>query len=118
MVVRRALHKYAAVRVSASTAPHGLAAMYGSCLWSGCSLLVRSITPPERRELLDAGVRADTSTVLLSRSGEILTPPLSQRMIGITGEQLRRIPEVDAVAGGADKADAVGVVLRWLLSRH
>jgi DNA-binding transcriptional regulator LsrR (DeoR family) len=33
-------------------------------------------------------------------------------MIGITGEQLRRIPEVVAVAGGVDKADAVGVVLR------
>jgi DNA-binding transcriptional regulator LsrR (DeoR family) len=76
------------------------------------SQLYDSITPQERRELLDAGVRADTSTVLLSRSGEILTPPLSQRMIGITGEQLRRIPEVVAVAGGVDKADAVGVVLR------
>jgi DNA-binding transcriptional regulator LsrR (DeoR family) len=33
-------------------------------------------------------------------------------MIGITGEQLRRIPEVVAVAGGVDKAKAVGVVLR------
>jgi DNA-binding transcriptional regulator LsrR (DeoR family) len=76
------------------------------------SQLYDSLTPQERRELLDAGVRADTSTVLLSRSGEILTPPLSQRMIGITGEQLRRIPEVVAVAGGEDKADAVGVVLR------
>jgi DNA-binding transcriptional regulator LsrR (DeoR family) len=32
-------------------------------------------------------------------------------MIGITGEQLRRVPEVVAVAGG-DKADAVGVALR------
>ena len=76
------------------------------------SQLYDSITPQERRELLDAGVRADTSTVLLSRNGEILTPPLSQRMIGITGEQLRRISEVVAVAGGVDKAEAVDVVLR------
>jgi len=76
------------------------------------SQLYDSITPHERRELLDAGVRADTSTVLLGGGGEILTPPLSRRMIGITGEQLRRIPEVVAVAGGVDKADAVGVVLR------
>ena len=58
------------------------------------SQLYDSITPQERRELLDAGVRADTSTVLLSRSGEILTPPLSQRLIGITGEQLRRTPRL------------------------
>ena len=76
------------------------------------SQLYDSITPDERRELVDTGVRADTSTVLLGRSGEILTPALSQRMIGITGEQLRRIPEVVAVAGGVDKADAVGVVVR------
>jgi DNA-binding transcriptional regulator LsrR (DeoR family) len=76
------------------------------------SQLYDSITQPDRREPLDAGVRADTSTVLLSRSGEALTPPLSQRMIGITGEQLRHIPEVVAVAGGVDKADAVGVALR------
>jgi hypothetical protein len=76
------------------------------------SQLYDSITAQERGELLGAGVRADTSTVLLSGSGEILTPPLSQRMIGITGEQLRRIPEVVAVAGGVDKAGAVGVVLR------
>jgi DNA-binding transcriptional regulator LsrR (DeoR family) len=34
-----------------------------------------------------------------------VTTPLSQHMIGITGEQLRRGP-------GVDKADAVGVVLR------
>jgi DNA-binding transcriptional regulator LsrR (DeoR family) len=33
-------------------------------------------------------------------------------MIGISGDQLRRIPEVVAVAGGVDKANAVGVVLR------
>jgi DNA-binding transcriptional regulator LsrR (DeoR family) len=76
------------------------------------SQLYDSIAPHERRELLDAGVRADTSTVLLGRSGEVLTTPLSRRMIGITGEQLRRIPEVVAVAGGVDKAEAVGVVLR------
>jgi DNA-binding transcriptional regulator LsrR (DeoR family) len=76
------------------------------------SQLYDSIAPHERRELLDAGVCADTSTVLLSRSGEILTPPLSQRLIGVTGDQLRRIPEVVAVAGGGEKADAVSVVLR------
>jgi Putative sugar-binding domain len=76
------------------------------------SQLYDRITPQERRELLDAGARAEASTVLLSRSGEILTPPLTRRMIGITGEQLRRIPEVVAVAGGVDKADGVGVALR------
>jgi DNA-binding transcriptional regulator LsrR (DeoR family) len=33
-------------------------------------------------------------------------------MIGITGEQLRAVPEVVAVAGGADKANAIDVALR------
>jgi Putative sugar-binding domain len=70
------------------------------------SSISRHVKDAGSSEQLDAGVRADTSTVWFSRSGEVLTPPLSQRMIGITGEQLRRIPEVVAVAGGADKADA------------
>jgi DNA-binding transcriptional regulator LsrR (DeoR family) len=49
---------------------------------------------------------------MLTGDGEIMTTPISQRMIGITGEQLRRIPEVVAVAGGLVKANAVSVVLK------
>ncbi len=71
-----------------------------------------SVDDAERRELLAYGVRADTSTVMLAADGRILTPPLSDRMIGITGEQLRRVPEVVAVAGGLGKAEAIGVALR------
>ncbi len=76
------------------------------------SQLYDSLTETERQDLLDAGVRADTSTVLLTGDGDILTAPLCERMIGITGEQLRRIPEVIAVGGGTDKAGAIGVVVR------
>jgi DNA-binding transcriptional regulator LsrR (DeoR family) len=76
------------------------------------SQLYDSLSDQERTELLDAGVRADTSTVMLTETGDLLTTPLSERMIGISGEQLRHIPEVIAVAGGRDKVDAVHVALR------
>lgn len=36
-----------------------------------------------------------------------MTPPLSQRLIGISGDQLARIPEVIAVAGGSEKTAAI-----------
>ena len=76
------------------------------------SQLYDSLGEQEREALLDAGVRADTSTVMLTETGDIVPTPLSERMISISGEQLRRIPEVIAVAGGRDKADAVHVALR------
>jgi DNA-binding transcriptional regulator LsrR (DeoR family) len=49
---------------------------------------------------------------MLTETGDVLTTPLSERMIGISGDQLRRIPEVIAVAGGHDKVNAVEVALR------
>lgn len=74
--------------------------------------LYDSLSDKERAELLDAGVRADTSAVMVTSTGDLLTTPLNERMIGISGEQLRRTPEVIAVAGGRDKTDAVRVALR------
>ena len=76
------------------------------------SQLYDLLTVEERHQLLDAGVRADTSTVMLTGDSDILIAPICQRMIGITGEQLRRIPEVVAVAGGTEKTEAISVVLR------
>lgn len=76
------------------------------------SQLYDVLTPAEREELISADVRADTSTVLLTGEGEIYTPALSRRMIGVSGEQLLRIPEKIAVAGGVEKAEAIRVAIR------
>lgn len=74
--------------------------------------LYSSLERDERDELTAAGVRVDTSTVLLAEDGAIVTTALNDRMIGITGEQLSSIPEVIVVAGGAVKAKAVRIALR------
>lgn len=74
--------------------------------------LYSSLERDERDELTAAGVRVDTSTVLLAEDGTIVTTALNDRMIGITGEQLSSIPEVIVVAGGAVKAKAVRIALR------
>ncbi len=74
--------------------------------------LYSSLAPDERDRLIEAGVRVDTSTVLLAEDGSVVTTTLNDRMIGITGEQLHNIPEVVAVAGGAVKAEAVRIALR------
>ena len=58
------------------------------------------------------GVQADISATLLSGSGEPLAPEIQARSVAISAEQLRHIPEVIIVAGGASKADAVAAVLK------
>lgn len=76
------------------------------------SQLYNALSNQERQELYDLGVCADTCAVMLSAGGELIRTPFNDRVIGITGDQLRRIPEVVAVAGGRTKTDAIATVLR------
>lgn len=66
----------------------------------------------ERADMRAHGVQADISATLLSAAGEPLAPEIDARSVAISAEQLKQIPEVIAVAGGADKAGAVTAVLR------
>lgn len=75
------------------------------------SQLYDALSEDERAELVQNGVRADTSTVLLGEQGVTVASSVSDRVIGITGDQLRRVPEVIAVAGGREKAEAIGCAL-------
>ena len=74
--------------------------------------LYDSLNEQDREQLLRDGVKADTSGVLLAADGQVATPELSTRLIGITGEQLMRIPEVVLVAGGLEKVDALRAAIR------
>lgn len=71
------------------------------------STVYDAIGGAERDSLVDLGVRADVSGVLLDGAGSPVEAPLSQRMICITAGQLREVPEVIALAYGVQKADAV-----------
>lgn len=76
------------------------------------SQLLRTISDDERQTLLDAGVRAEVASLLVSDEGQLVAPDFQDRCVTITFEQMRAIPRIIAAAGGAQKARAVAAVAR------
>lgn len=70
------------------------------------STVYDAISPAERTSLRELGVRADVSGVLLDADGEAVRAPLTDRIIGVRAAQLRKMPEVIAIAYGVEKAPA------------
>ena len=71
-----------------------------------------AVSPAEREQLTDRGVRAEVSGALLDAGGDVLPVPLADRMINIPAEQLHRIPEVIALVYAAQKAGAAVAAIR------
>jgi len=76
------------------------------------STVYEAITPAERKALLRLGVHADVSGVLLDQEGSPVHAPLTDRMICIDATDLRKIPEVIALAYGPEKASATRAAIR------
>ena len=57
-------------------------------------------------------VAAEVCSILLDHDGNPVDTEINRRTVAIRPEQLRRIPEVIAVAGGESKASAILAVLR------
>jgi deoxyribonucleoside regulator len=70
------------------------------------------ITEKEVREIINMGAVADICGRHLDISGNICKTEISDRVIGISLEQLKKIPTVVGVASGTDKKDAVLSALR------
>lgn len=66
----------------------------------------------ERQELAGQGVCADVSGILVDAHGEPVRAGLTDRMIGITAEQMRAIPEVIGIVYGLARASAVLAAVR------
>jgi DNA-binding transcriptional regulator LsrR (DeoR family) len=66
----------------------------------------------ERRELALLGVCAEISGVLVDSDGAPVLSSLTERMIGITAEQMRAVPEVIAIVYGTAKVEAVLAAVR------
>jgi DNA-binding transcriptional regulator LsrR (DeoR family) len=79
------------------------------------SQLYDALPPKERAALVKRGVTAEICATLLDADGVTVAPDFSDRCISISGDQLRAIDEVIAVAGGRHKAAAVRSVI---LSGH
>jgi DNA-binding transcriptional regulator LsrR (DeoR family) len=89
-------------------------AVVGIGAWTASGSTVRSALPEELAAVLDAaGAVADVCSNVLDASGrEIRAGGLPGRLIAITPDQLRAVPNVVAVAGGAQKAPAILAALR------
>jgi deoxyribonucleoside regulator len=81
------------------------------------SVLVRAdyFEPDEVDSLLHAGAVGDICSRILNKNGQVCSPELNARTIGIELEDLRRKPYSIAVAGGKDKLSAIraGLKGKW-----
>lgn len=76
------------------------------------STLYDATSEAERAELAAQGVCADVSGVLIDAGGAQVPAALTERMIGITYDQMRAIPEVIGIVYGLSKVHAVLAAVR------
>jgi DNA-binding transcriptional regulator LsrR (DeoR family) len=109
----RALRQQPEVARAFGQLPSVTKAVAGVGLWApGQSTLYDISSEDDRQAVRDLGVCADISGVLLSSDGEPVPTPLAERMIVITTEEMRSIPEVIVLPWGTAKAPALRAALR------
>jgi DNA-binding transcriptional regulator LsrR (DeoR family) len=88
-------------------------AVGGVGLWeAGQSTLYDMSSDHDRQAMRELGVCADISGVFLSAEGEPVPTALADRMIAISAEEMRMIPEMIVIPYGIRKAPAVRAALR------
>lgn len=102
------------VAATLSTFSRITCALVGIGAWHRHGSSLRSALPDRVvRELDDAGAVADICSTVLDANGEVVGgDAVPARSISITTEQLRVVPDVVALAGGADKAPAIAATVR------
>ncbi|OKH98207.1 transcriptional regulator [Streptomyces sp. CB02923] len=78
----------------------------------GISTVYDMLSEQEREHYASLGAAAEMSAHLFDTEGRRIGRDLGERCITVEGDRLRRIPEVVAIAGGRQKAAAIGAVLR------
>lgn len=78
------------------------------------STVFQALDPDSRARYTALGVCAEMSAQLFDAEGHQVHSDLDERVISVRADQLRRVPEVVAVAGAGDeaKARAIGAALR------
>lgn len=74
--------------------------------------ILDEVSEADRAALIGAGACADICGIVLDESGAPVSAELSSRVVGITPDELRRVPQRIAVASGEEKAPAVAAALR------
>ena len=109
----RALRQQPEVARAFGQLPFVTKAVAGVGLWeAGQSTLYDTASDDDRRALRELGVCADISGIFVSADGEPVPTELAERMIAISAEEMRAIPEVIVVPYGVRKASAVRAALR------
>ncbi|MGY1593458.1 sugar-binding transcriptional regulator [Geodermatophilus sp. SYSU D00708] len=109
----RALRQQPEVARALGQLPSVTKAVAGVGLWAaGQSTVYDAASEEDRRALHDLGVCADISGVFVDADGAPVPTDLADRMIGITAEEMRAIPEVVVIPYGVGKAPAVRAALR------
>ncbi len=79
---------------------------------AGLSTVYDVLDPKARQGLGQHGVMAEMAARLFDADGRALSTGLAHYVLAIETEQLRRVPEVIALAGGMSKAASIDAVLR------
>jgi DNA-binding transcriptional regulator LsrR (DeoR family) len=109
----RALHKQPEVARTFARFSSITKAVVGIGLWAPGESTVHDATEPRwRRELPRRGVRGEVSGVLIDANGHPVESDLTNRMIGISADQLRAIPEVIGLAYSTARSPAVLAAIR------
>lgn len=109
----RALRQHPDVAGAFAQLPAVTKAVAGVGLWeAGQSTLYDTASAQERESLRDLGVCADISGVFISAEGEPVPTALAERMITVTAQEMRAIPEVIVIPYGLPKTPAVRAALR------
>jgi DNA-binding transcriptional regulator LsrR (DeoR family) len=80
------------------------------------SCLYDAFSEAWRQQVLAAGARADVCATLIDDQGQVVPSPLDRLGLAISAKQIRRIPEIIAIAGGLEKTHAILAALRgnWI----
>jgi DNA-binding transcriptional regulator LsrR (DeoR family) len=109
----RALRQQPEVARAFDQLPSVTKAVAGVGLWeAGQSTLYDTASDDDRRELRELGVCADISGVFVACDGTPVPTELAERMIALSADQMRAIPELVVVPYGIRKAPAVRAALR------
>ena len=109
----RALRAQPEIARALARFPDVTKAVVGVGAWEpGQSTVADAVSERERREMYEAGVRAEVSSVQVDAFGAPVTTSLAERLIGIGPEDLRAVPEIIAIVYGSQKAAAVHAALR------
>ncbi len=89
-------------------------AVVGIGAWTpGGNSIRAALSDADARAVDAAGGVADIASIVLDAEGrQVRAAGLPERCIAIREEQLRRVPDVIAIAGGADKVPAIRAALR------